>query len=176
MNFNKDINHVMSGNTKQLSLLKAPIKELIKSSSPEMAKDFETINNLFSKYHKISERLKPNLMSDLMGAGEALGIFTSLATGQYPVLYTLAGDKVARKAAQQLLFNPRFQQIGLKTVDALNQNRVPMLKKLSDLMSHEIRKTSPELADKLDTLTKEDFEELLNQSRSNKHELKASNK
>lgn len=175
MNFNKDINHAMSGHSKQLSLLKGPIKEAIKAVSPEMAKEFDVINDLFSKYYKISERLKPNLTTDLIGAGEALGFFTSMATGQYPILYTLAGKKTAQKVAQQLLFNPKFQQIGLKTVDALNQNKIPMLKKLSDLMSHEIRKTSPEIADKLDTLTIEDFENILNH-RSKKVEPKASNK
>lgn len=161
INFYKDVNSEVSGNAKQLSLLKGPIKKALSSSSPEMAKDFETINDLFSKYHKVSERLKPNLMTDLIGAGEALGVFTSMATGQYPIIAHIAGEQVARRVSQQLLFNPRFQQIGLKVADALNQNKVPMLKKLSDLMSHEIRKTSPEIADKLDELKEEDFKKIL---------------
>lgn len=160
INLWKDINHNLGPNSKQLSLLKEPLKQALQQVSPEMAKDFGVINDLFSKYYKISKRLEPNLMTDIIGASEALGFLASLTTGYYPVLFKIAGEKTARKLAQQMLINPRFQQISNKMVEAINQNKLPIAKKLSDLFAHEVRKTSPEMAETLENISNEDLMEL----------------
>lgn len=160
INFYVDINHEAGKNAKQLSLLKEPIKNALKEINPSLAKDFDTINTLYSKYYPIAKRLEPNLMTDIVGASEAIGLLASLTTGYYPFFLKIAGEKTARKVAQQLLINPRFQQISKKMVVAMNQNKYQMVKKLSDLMSHEMRKTSPEVADKLDDISEEELMDL----------------
>lgn len=171
INFYADINHATSSNSKQLSLLKEPIKEALKEISPELSKQFETINKLYSKYYKIASRLKPNLMSDLVGASENIGLLTSIITGYYPQFLAFTGKATASKLSQQLLLNPRYQQLSLKMVDALNENKFSVAKKLSDTIAYEVRKTSPELADKLEEITEEEFKELLS-NRPRKGELK----
>jgi len=167
INFYGDINHSLGPSSKQLSLLKDPIKNALKEVSPELEKDFGMINDLFSRYYKISKRLEPNLMTDLIGASEVLGLLGSFTLGYYPTLFKFAGEKTARKVAQQLLINPRFHQLSGKMVDALNQNKFIMAKKISDLISKEIKKTSPEIAQELDKISEEDFKELLKKHQPN---------
>jgi len=161
INFVKDINHELGPKSKELSLLKKPIKEALETISPEMAKDFDLINDLFSRYYKISKRLEPNLMTDIIGASEAIALLTSLTTGYYPVMLKIAGEKTARVIAQQLLLKPRFQQIAEKTSEALMQNKFSVAKKLTDLMAHEIEKYSPELSGKLEGISEEDLSEMI---------------
>lgn len=164
MNFYSDVNHYLGDNAKQLSLLKEPIREAIRSISPELGKDFDLINNLHSKYYNIANKLKPNMKSDIKEAifetSEAIGLLSSIVFGYAPTIIAFAGEKIGRKLSQQLLINPRFQQLSEKVVKALNENKFGVAKKLSDLLGDQIRKTSPETADKLDQLSIEDFEEL----------------
>jgi hypothetical protein len=161
MNFYKDVNANLSGNTKQLSLLKEPIKEAIKSVSPELSKDFDMINNLYSKYSTIASRLKPTLTSDIVHAAEILGITGSVAFGNYPTLLGVLGEKTGRKLAQQMLINPRFQQLSKKMTVAMNENKFALAKKVIEELNNEIRKVSPEASGKLKELSLEDFEKLI---------------
>lgn len=161
INFWKDINSEMGAGSKQLSLLKDPIRKALKNISPELGEDFQTVNKLFTKYHPIAERLKPNLMSDIIGASEAIGLLASVTLGNYPFIISFAGEKAGKKIIQQMLINPKFQQISHKMVDALNQNKFEMAKKLTDLLAHELRKTSPEISDKLEEISIDDLKKML---------------
>lgn len=163
MNFYADVNHNLGPSSKQLSLLKKPVKEAIQSISPQLGKDFNLINDLYSKYYTISSRLKPDLVSDLISAGEALGLGTSIVLGHYPSLLTILTEKSAKKLAQQMLINPRFQQIGSKFVDALNQNKFTVAKKLMDSLGLELKKDFPEVYDLFKSIKKDDFDKLTSQ-------------
>ena len=162
MNFYKDVSHSFSENTKQLSLLKEPIKKAIQTVSPELAKDFELVNNLYSKYSTIAGRLKPTLTSDIVRAAELLGITGSVLTGNYPTLTFILGEKAGKKLAQQMLINPRFQQLSKKMIVAMNENKFALAKKVIGELNGEILKFAPEAAEQLKELSLEDFEKLLN--------------
>ncbi len=162
MNFYKDVNAVLGGKTKQISLLKEPIKKAIRSVSPELGKDFELVNDLYSKYSTISARLKPNLTSDIISAAETLGLTGSVYFGDYPTLIGILGEKSGKKLAQQMLINPRFQQLSKKMIVAINENRFALAKKTTDEMNKEILKFIPESSGQLKELTKEDFESFFN--------------
>lgn len=159
MNFYADVNHNLSGNTKQLSLLKDPIKKAIESTSPELAKDFTMINDLYSKYYPIASKLKPTIVSQIFSAGEAMAAIGAVITGNVPVLGKIIGERAARKLSEQLLINPRFQQFGQKMVTALNENKGQVVTKLIDEFKSDFGKTSPELAQILDKLTPEQLKE-----------------
>ncbi len=120
--------------------------------------------------YKISKRLEPNLMTDLIGASEALGLLASFTLGYYPTLFKFAGEKTARKLSQQMLLNPRFQQISTKMVDAIKDNKANVAKKLSDLLATEVRKTSPEAALKLEELSEEELMKFFKDHRQGKEE------
>ena len=165
MNFFKDINSKFSQNTNELSLLKKPITDALKTISPEVAKDFEMVNNLYTKYYRIASRLKPNLMSDIIGAGKALGIGIStlgaLTVGYYPPLIHLLGEKAASKLAQHLLINPRLQQLSEKMIIAMNENKFGVIKKLIKSFVNQIKNQSPETARALENISDKDLEEFL---------------
>lgn len=161
MNFWKDINANAGEHAKQLSLLKEPIKNALNSISPELSKDFGMLNQLYTKYFPIAARLKPNLVSDLISAAEYMGILGSFTFGYYPPLISLLGEKVGKKVAQQMLINPRLQQLSKKMVKAMNENKTSIVKKLTEAFSNQIEKTSPEAAEELDKISTSDIEELL---------------
>lgn len=164
INFFSDINHYLGANTKQLSLFKKPIKEALYKISPELGKDFEMINELHSKYYSIASKLKPTITSDIISAAETLGVLGGTfgaVFGHYPMLVSIMGEQLAKKVAQQMLINPRFQQLGKKMAVALNQNKYNLAKKINDQVRDELSKISPEAADKIEDFSKEDFEEML---------------
>lgn len=170
INFYKDINAKFSGNTKQLSLLKEPIKKALSSISPSLSQDFEMVNKLYTKYYPIAGRLKPNLVSDLISAGESIGIVASLTTGQMEYLYGLVGDKAVRQLSKHLLMNPHLQQLSKKMAVAINQNKYALAKQVTQEFKTRIKKHSPEIAEKIHTLTPEEFEKLLINYQSEKEE------
>jgi len=157
INFWGDINATFGKKSRQIQTLKEPIREALKQSNPALAQDFDLINDLYSKYFKIAKRLEPNLMSDLVGAGEALGLGVSFATGYYPTLVKFLGEKSARKLAQQMLINPKYQQIGQKFVTNLNERKLFLahknIKELSDL----VRKSDSDAADILDEISEQEL-------------------
>jgi hypothetical protein len=162
MNFYADINHNLGPSAKQLTLLKGPVREAIKTASPELGKDFEMLNSLYSKYYPIASRLKPNLASDIIGAAEQIGMIGAITTGHYPFFLKIMGEKAARKLAQQMLINPRLQQLSGKVVDAINQSKPQIAKKVMDEYIRQVGKKSPEAANKMGKLVDDELEELFN--------------
>jgi hypothetical protein len=168
INFYKDIGSHFAENTKQLSLLKDPVKDALISISPELGADFELLNKLYTKYYPIAKRLKPNITSDIISAAETLGIlgsvFQTVTMGSPHGLYLLLGEKAGRKVAQQLLINPRLQQISKRIGQSLNENKFGITKKLLDVYSNEVKKISPELAQSLEDISEEDLKKIFNHS------------
>lgn len=168
MNFYSDVNHYLGDNTKQLSLLKEPIKDALSAISPQMGKDFDIVNNLYSKYHKISSKLQPSLASDIVNWVENLGLFGSVFNGNYHTMVGILGEKAARKLAQQMLINPRFQKLSQKMVVAFNQNKFGLAQKVTNDFKKEIAKFDPESAEKIEPLSEKEFEDLLSHQKKAK--------
>ncbi len=167
MNFYKDINSKITGSSKELAHIKGAVKEAIKSIDPNLAEDFGLINDLYSKYYNISSKLKPNITSDIIRAGEAITAISAIPAaffGHFEPLIGIVGEQGIRKVAQKLMLNPNYQQLGKKMAKALNENKFEIALKLSKSMSNLIRKDSPEIADQLEKLTLEDFEKSFSQS------------
>lgn len=161
INFYKDINHELGANSKQLSLFKEPVREALGKISPNLASEFDTINHLFSRYFEIAGKLKPTLASDLVSAAEAVGTLGAVITGHYPYLTHVVGARAGQQVAREMLMNPRLQQLSRKAVKALNENKYYTVKKVSELISKEMREISPEIADELDKLTEEELKDFL---------------
>jgi len=164
-NFFADINHELGEGSKQLSLLKEPVKEALKAISPELAKDFDLVNSLYSKYYKIQGKLKPSLTSDIVSAAEALGVIGGTAagiiTGDFSYLLAALGEKSARKMAQQMLVNPKFQQLSKKMGVAIKENKYPIAKHVIEEIRKLVEKISPEFSGKIHELSEDDFKEMI---------------
>jgi hypothetical protein len=165
MNFYADINHYLGENAKQLSLFKVPIKEAIKAASPELAKDFDLVNKLYGKYSKISSKLKPSLTDQVVRAAEALGVMGGAAKGilfgDYSLLVGALGEKLARKVAQNMLLNPRYQQLSKKMAIAINHNKYALGAKTVGELKDLLEKDNPDAAKDIQKMTEEEFKTLL---------------
>lgn len=170
INFWKDINANLSGSTKELSLLKGPVKEALASVSPELAKDFGMLNDLYSRFYPIAKRLKPNLASDIISAVEVTGLIAGtglgLVYGDYNTLIGFLGKKAGQKVAQQMLINPRFQQLAEKTTEAIKQNKFGLVQKLMKDFKGEVGRIDPKAANEIPELTQEEFSKLTNQQKT----------
>ena len=165
MNFWSDLNSHFSGDKKRLSILKGPVKEAIGLVSPQLEKDFELANSLYSKFYPISKRLMPTITSDIVKAAETIGIGGSVIGamfGHYSPILSLLGEKTGKQLAKNMLINPRFQQLSKKMVVAINQNKYPLAKKVLEQFKNEVSKIDKNASDKLESLTEEEFERLLN--------------
>jgi len=164
MKFWKDLNSHFKHDRAQLSVLKGPIKDAMKSISPELSQDFEMLNNLYSKYYPIASKLKPGIADNIVAAAEIIGGLASVvraAMGDFSGILAFATEQGARHLAKEMLINPRFQQIGSKLVIAFNQNKFNLARKLLSEFKKEVSKIDPKSASKIEELTEEEFKELL---------------
>ncbi len=165
MNFHKDINSYFSKEKKMLGILKEPIKEAIHSISPELGKDFELANSLYSKYYPIASKLKPTQADQIYSALEKVGkvssVISGIMTGNYGALAGVLGLHSARHLSQELLINPRLQQLSKKMVEAANSNKYGIMKKLTQSFANQIKESDPEASKILEKITEEDLMEML---------------
>jgi hypothetical protein len=170
INFYKDINNFLGGDKKALGRLKEPVKNALYSISPDLGKDFNNVTNLYEKYAKISSKLKPNLMSDIVGAGEALGGMYAgmnlITTGNITPMVSILGEQAVKHITREMLVNPRLQQLGSKMVSAINNNKYKLAKYVMDQFSNEIAKTDPKSADKIQEIGNKELVELFNRKSS----------
>lgn len=128
VNFWQDINksvkwNSISGGKKALTQLKEPIAEVLKKSSPQLAKDFEMTNELYSKYSQIAKKLKPDIVDAFVNKGEVLALAPSalaLINGNPMILGGLASEAALRTLSREMLINPYFQNIANKLVKGFN--------------------------------------------------------
>lgn len=163
MNFWRDVNSRYNLNRQQLQRLKSPIRQAINSISPELGRDFEQMNNLYSRFFPIARRLRPSQYADAITQAEIYGgigsVFAAML-GSPGALYGLIGKKAVNLISQEMLLNPRFQQLARKTVESMNENRFGMVKKLVDLFKHEVGKVSRESEKKLNEISDEEIREM----------------
>lgn len=163
INFWRDINSKYGKDKSFLQTLKGPIMDALESISPQLGKDFELSNKLFSKYYPIAKKLKPGLADKIVSAGETIagvGALGAAAFGNFGPLGVIVGEQAIKKFSQQLLTNPHLQQLSNKMVVAINQNKPMIVKNLAQAFSNQIRKQSPEVASELDKLSLQEIEEL----------------
>lgn len=159
-NLHKDINKSLGPHTKELSRFKEPIKEALGSISPELADDFQKINNLYARYSKIAGRLKPTIVSDLIRAAEVLGITGSIILGDASTFAKFMFEKGSRSMSRELLLNPRLQQLSEKTLMALNQNKYGLAAKLTKQIQEEIVKNNPSLEKEMTKISEEEYKNI----------------
>ena len=129
VNFWQDINKTVKWNSiqggkKALAQLKKPLMNALENTSPNLAKDFEMTNMLYSKYADISKKLKPNLVDAFVNKGEILAApaaALSLIYGNLLPLTGLASENALRILSREMLINPYFQNVGTKLVKNFNQ-------------------------------------------------------
>lgn len=132
INFWQDINGAVNWNSirggrKQLSALKEPISEALQSVSPEINRYFTDVNELYSRYKNIANKLKPDLVDSFVNKGEVVSAIPSalaLVYGNPLPLAGLGGEVATRILAREMLINPYFQNVAKKLVTNFNSSSV----------------------------------------------------
>ncbi len=158
INFYQDVNYYVGKGDKQLGLLKEPIIAGLAQLSPKLANDFNMTNKLYSNYHLIAKNLKPSITSDLIEGSEALRLLYGTFTGNFPLILETVGEGAARKAASQLLVNPRFQNLSKQMVQALNQSKFGVAQRILNPMIELAAEKAPEVAAKLQQVNLNKFQ------------------
>lgn len=154
INFWKDLNYHIQKGESRLGILKDPISKSMNKIAPEFGKDFQTINELYSRYAGIRKILKPSTISNFFEKTMKYRIIGGIVTGYYPILLETLGEAAARKIATEMLTNPRLQNISKQLVKALNENKLKLAQNLATALRNEIGENNPEI---YEDLTEIDF-------------------
>ena len=150
--FFRDVNHELSGKTKQLSTLKDPIKKTLAAVDKDMGRSFEMTNKLYGKYAEIAKRLRPTEHDKLYAAGKGGIALTGLLTGNFGVIKGLAAFEASKKLAEHMLTNPRMQNLSSKMITALNQNKFQVAEKIKQSLIGEVERFDPKMARAMEKL------------------------
>lgn len=151
INFWQDINksvkwNSISGGKKALAELKRPVAKVLETVNPQLAKDFEMTNMLYSKYANISKKLKPDFIDSLINKGEILSLpaaTLALSQGNPWMLSGLASEFAIRQLGKEMLTNPYFQNIGNKMVKNFNSGSLKGLTELTKQVQEYMQRKHP---------------------------------
>lgn len=152
MKFFSDVNHELGPKTKQLSLLKDPIKKSLMEVDPTMGHMFDATNSLKSTYHKIAGRLKPGLAEGLWSEGKSQGVLWGVLSGDAGLIQKIAKVSGAKKVAEFMLTSPRWQNLSGKMVSALNSGKFVVAEHIKKQMIDEMNEVDPRVAQALEEL------------------------
>lgn len=124
----------------ELQQFKGPLEKALKSIDPKLSEDFGKLNNLWSRYFNIAKKLKPNIVSDLVSGGEALGLLHGVYFMNPSGLKAILATQGARIGARELLLNPRLQQLNEKFLMAVNNNKWQVASKISTQIKDQFNK------------------------------------
>jgi len=151
INFWQDINrsvnwNSISGGKKALAELKKPVLDALHKTSPELAKDFELTNKLYSKYSQINKKLKPGIVDSFINKAEAIGLPMAgwaFLTGNPLPLKAVATEAASRLLAREMLLSPYLQNISKKMVVNANQSSIQGIKNLANQVKKYMEKSHP---------------------------------
>lgn len=152
MKFFSDVNHELGPKTKQLSLLKDPIKKSLMEVDSTMGHMFDATNNLKSKYHSIANRLRPGIADALISEGKSQGALWGVLSGDVGLISKIAKLSGAKKVAEFMLTSPRWQNLSGKMVSALNSGKFVVAEHVKKQMIDEIKDVDPRIAQALEEL------------------------
>jgi len=123
-----DINNAVNwnavkGGKKSINALKTPIREILRDTDPQLAKDFELTNELYTRYKKAAKALKPDMIDKWLNKGEGAAIVSSIATANPILLKGVASEMAIRLLSKELLTNPRLQNVSNKALQAIRSNK-----------------------------------------------------
>lgn len=138
----QDVNRAVNWNSytggkKDLAKLKKPLKDALREIDPEIAKNFETLNEGWGKMKNLQKKLSQDKIKSFIshGKGYAMitGVIQGVTTGNWGVLKGIIGGELAQRISTKMLTDPRYQNLFLKMGSAVNQgSKVSGLKAMKE--------------------------------------------
>lgn len=170
INFWQDLNYYIADGDRGLGVLKEDLQSALMQISPELGRDFRTTNELYGNFHRLAERMGPNIAENLIRAGENGIVVTAISTGNYPLLKKVIGPLAARQLATEMTTNPRLMNLSSRFLNSLERRLPISAKKIYDQMLIEVGKTNAEAAMKMSNLDLDNLFEALDQENQEKEE------
>lgn len=153
INFWRDINFQLGKGNNRVGIAKEPVLAAIQKIDESLASDFQGLNNLWSQFADVSAKLKPTSFEKILEGSRLIRAAGGLIFGYQSVLFEALGEIAGTRLLAEMTVNPRFKNLSLKLVDAINQNNPAIAKKVFDLIKNEAILAVPEAADKINLLS-----------------------
>ena len=143
INSYQDINRQPKAVRNLLEPVKKAFTAELRKGSPELAKDFENVNRLYSRFTTRIGKLKPENFDKILNKIEAFGIAGGIATammGNPWALKAVLGETALRSLATQYLTNPYLQNLPNKFIHALKTNKKETAIKLANSFKKFVKK------------------------------------
>ncbi len=170
IDFWQKLNYYINKGEGKLGILKEDLQSALMQISPELGKDFKITNELYGNFARLSEKMTPTMVDNILSAGEAGAALTAIVTGNYPILAKVVGVAAARQLAAEMITNPRFVNLSSRFVNSMERGLPVVAKKVYEQMLIEVGKTNAEAAMKMSNFDIDELFEALEKERKKQNQ------
>lgn len=154
----QDINQTVnwrsfSQGKKVLGELNKTLSDFLKESSPELFRQFESVNKLWDRLQETVEAISPKAYSSLLKAGEVGGFLKGMkdfvTNGDGVLLSSMIGVKGLKALASEMLTNPRLNSNVNRLLKSINSARRPTMVQALNEFRKDLR-NYPEIDEEVD--------------------------
>lgn len=157
IDFWQKLNYHIARGEGALGNLKQDLQKGISSISEQLGNDFQITNQLYANFHRLAERMGPNIAENLIRTGENGIVLTAITTGNFPLLSKVLKPLGARQLATELSTNPRLMNLSSKMINALERGSPVIAKQIYNQLVIEVGKTNAEAAMKMSDIDFDEF-------------------
>lgn len=143
----REVNKIRAGKS-ELARIKPILKDSIDSVNPQLGKDFEDLNSLYSRYSKNIKEIRPTEFNSFMDAGElqqVLGaVFTADPTSITRAVLRKVTVKSLERVSSKILTDPRAQSLGRNFVKSVKDGSPASARAVGIQLKEYVRKNLPE--------------------------------
>lgn len=139
----------VKGGKAWLGTLKEATSDAKQMIDKDLADEMKLTNQLYQKRANVSKHLTGKNIDDLIYFGEAGALVAGIADQNFNLIKNVLGVATGRKLAQEILINPKLQNISLRMAEAAKKNNTALTFKLQKIFTNELRKKDKELAEEV---------------------------
>ena len=143
----RSINKIGAGKT-ELRRAMEPIKEAIKAVDPQLAKDLEATNALYSRYIANIKEINPGQFNAFIDAGELQQVLGAVFSGDIKSLgqatLNIASLGILRRISSKMLVDPRAQSLARNFGKAVRDGKSASARALGVQFQHYVQENLPE--------------------------------
>lgn len=132
------------------SLLKTPSNReaFIKGVGEKQLHNIERLGELSVSIADFEKKMRGGLSKELVESGKLFGLAKSIITGDWKTVKAIGASEFGSRLATKMLIDPKYQNIGLKMIDAAKHERWTVVKSLTTALEKQLsrdeRKAKPE--------------------------------
>ena len=152
INLYRDINETFSEKNANIQSLKEPLLQQLDTTVPELAANFRILNEIYSNFADVRQSLKPTTLGAWLEQSLPYRILGGILTGNPFLLKEAIGEAAVKTLAREMIINPKLKNLSKRLSIAIEKKSPGFAAAAQKQLSDELRKSSPEVADKLEEL------------------------